>query len=227
MTSPPNAQARLGTSPDSGDQASADSHSDAGPEGADAPRDLVVLTLCGSLREGSFNRALLAAARELAPEGLVLEAGTDLGTLPFYNPDIDGEDPPPVATEFRRALRRVDGLIIATPEYNFGVPGAVKNAIDWGSRPVKDPPITGLPTLLLGASGGASGTMRGQLSLRQSLVFTSTPVLPRPGFYLTFASKKFEDGRLQDEDTRELLAKTLGVFGDWIRAGCPVGRDGF
>lgn len=191
------------------------------------PRDLVVLTLCGSLREGSFNRALLGAARELAPEGLTLEAGVDLAKLPFYNPDVDGEDPPAVATEFRSSLRRVDGLIIATPEYNFGVPAVVKNAIDWGSRPVKDPPITGLPTLLLGASGGASGTMRGQLSLRQSLVFTATPVLPRPGFHLTFAAKKFEDGRLHDEPTRELLGTTLKVFGEWIRAGCPVGRDGF
>jgi len=192
------------------------------------PHDhLVILTLCGSLREGSYNRALLAAAGELAPEDLTLEAGPDLGTLPFYNPDIDGDDPPAVAAEFRRALRRVDGLIIASPEYNFGVPATVKNAIDWASRPVKDPPITGLPTLLLGASGGASGTMRGQLSLRQSLVFTSTPVLQRPGFHLTFAPKKFEDGRLHDEATRELLGKTLKVFGDWIRAGCPVGRDGF
>ncbi|CAN5813599.1 NAD(P)H-dependent FMN reductase [soil metagenome] len=195
--------------------------------GGYAPRDLAILTLCGSLREGSFNRGLLVAAGELAPAGLNLEEGPDLGELPFYNPDIDGDDPPAVATGFRNALRRVDGLIIATPEYNFGVPATVKNAIDWASRPVKDPPITGLPTLLLGASGGASGTMRGQLSLRQSRVFTATPVLPRPGFYLTFASKKFEDGRLHDEETREFLGTTLKTFGDWIRAGCPVGRDGF
>ncbi|TVP46076.1 MAG: NAD(P)H-dependent oxidoreductase [Gemmatimonadales bacterium] len=226
MTQPADEKDRTGTHTDPGDQAPADAGAGATGSGY-APENLVILTLCGSLRKASYNRALLLAAGELAPEGLTLEDGPNLGDLPFYNPDIDGDDPPAVATEFRSALRRVDGLIIVSPEYNYGMPAVVKNAIDWASRPVKDPPITGLPTLLLGASGGASGTIRAQLALHHALFTTSTPVLHRPGFHLTFASKKFEDGRLHDEASRELLGKTLKTFGDWIRAGCPVGRDGF
>lgn len=177
------------------------------------------MTLCGSLRTGSLNRALLRAAHELAPPGLALEEGPDLGALPHYNADLDVEPPPGPVAELRQALRAADGLILATPEYNYGVPGVVKNAIDWASRPVRDAPLAGLPTLLLGASGGGSGTMRGQLALRQSLVFTATPVLPKPEFYLSFAPEKFEDGTLVHGSTRSFLDKALVAFEGWIREG--------
>jgi chromate reductase, NAD(P)H dehydrogenase (quinone) len=178
---------------------------------------LRVLTLCGSLRKGSYNRALLGAARELAPEGLALVDGPELGALPHYNADLDGDDPPPEVREFRRHLREAEALIVASPEYNYGIPGVMKNAIDWGSRPAKDMPISGLPTLLLGASGGAGGTMRVQLALRQCFVATSTPVLLQPGFYLARAAERFEDGRLTHEETRKFLARTLEVFAPWAR----------
>jgi chromate reductase len=180
---------------------------------------LRIVTLCGSLRAASLNRALLGAALELAPPGLTLESGPDLGTLPHYNADLDTDDPPAPVAALRDALRAADGMLIATPEYNYGVPGVMKNAIDWASRPVRNAPLTGLPTLVVGASGGGSGTMRGQLALRQSFVFTATPVLPKPEFYLSFAPEKFEDGTLADDSTRKLLARTLTAFEDWIREG--------
>ncbi len=178
---------------------------------------LRILTLCGSLRRGSLNRRLLGAARELAPPGLELVEGPDLGGIPLYNADHDGDESPDSVRALRDALREADGLILASPEYNYGVPGVVKNAVDWASRPVRDAPLTGLPTLLLGASGGGSGTMRGQLALRQCFVFTATPVLPKPEFYLPRAAEKFEGERLVDTGTREHLERTLVAFERWVR----------
>jgi chromate reductase, NAD(P)H dehydrogenase (quinone) len=178
---------------------------------------LRILTLCGSLRRGSFNRQLLGAAGELAPSGLKLVEGPGLGGIPLYNADDDGDNPPETVKELRQALREADGLILASPEYNYGIPGVVKNALDWASRPASDASISKLPTLLLGASGGGSGTMRGQLALRQSFVFTATPVLPKPEFYLTHAAEKFEDGRLVHDKTREFLERTLAAFEPWVR----------
>jgi chromate reductase, NAD(P)H dehydrogenase (quinone) len=187
------------------------------PPRPDAGSPLRIVTLCGSLRKGSFNRALLRAAGELAPEGLSLEEGPDLGGLPLYNADLDGEASPEPVRALRRVLREADGMILASPEYNYGIPGVVKNALDWASRPAKDSPLSGLPTLLLGASGGGSGTMRGQLQVRQCFVFTATPVLPKPEFYLPRAPEKFEEGRLVHEATREHLARTLEAFERWAR----------
>jgi chromate reductase, NAD(P)H dehydrogenase (quinone) len=182
-----------------------------------ASETLGILTLCGSLRRGSFNRQLLGAARELAPPGLDLVEGPSLGGIPLYNADDDGDDSPGSVRELREALRAADGLILASPEYNYGIPGVVKNALDWASRPARDAAISGLPTLLLGASGGGSGTMRGQLSLRQCFVFTATPILPKPEFYLTRAAEKFDEGRLVHEGTRDHLERTLVAFETWVR----------
>jgi chromate reductase, NAD(P)H dehydrogenase (quinone) len=184
-------------------------------QGSNAP--LRILTLCGSLRRDSLNRALLRAAGELAPAGLSLVEGPSLDGLPHYNADLDGDASPPPVVAFRQALREADGLIVASPEYNYSVPGLLKNAVDWASRPVKDAPISGLPTLIMGVSGGGSGTMRGQLALRQSFVFTATPVLPKPEFYLPRGGEKFEGGRLVDEKTREHLARTLEAYEGWVR----------
>ncbi len=187
-------------------------------------RPLRIVTLCGSLRKGSLNRALLGAARELAPPGLALEEGPDLGGIPLYNADHDGDQSPHAVRELRRVLREADGMILASPEYNYGIPGVLKNALDWASRPARDSPLSGLPTLLLGASGGGSGTMRGQLAIRQCFVFTATPVLPKPEFYLPRAGEKFENGKLVDEGTREHLVRTLEAFEGWARRQAEARR---
>jgi len=138
-----------------------------------------VLTLCGSLRRNSYNRALLAAAGELAPDGVRLTTFERLRDVPPYDPGEDdaytpGRIAPEPVQALRSALREANALLIATPEYNYSVPGQLKNAIDWASRPAGRSPLVGLPTALMGATTGMSGSMRAQYHLRQSFVHTNT-----------------------------------------------------
>src|SRR6266508_4286872 len=163
-----------------------------------------VAGICGSLREGSLNKGLLRAAVELAPAGMEIEIYTRLGDIPPYNDDVFQKgDPEPVA-DLKNFIGGADALLISTPEYNYGVPGVLKNAIDWASRPPSDSVLAGKPTALLGASPGRTGTARAQLALRQSFVFTQTPVLPGPEVLVGEAHHKFgEDGTLRDESARK------------------------
>jgi chromate reductase len=141
---------------------------------------LRVCGLAGSLRKASYNRALLRAAQELAPPDLEIVTFDRLGELPPYNADVEAQgDPEPVAA-LKEAIGAAAGLLIVTPEYNFGVPGVLKNAIDWASRPPRNSVLSGKPTAVIGASPGMLGTARAQMSLRQSLVFTNTPVMLQP-----------------------------------------------
>ena len=128
---------------------------------------LQILGFAGSLRRESFNRALLRAAQELAPADLSISV-FDLTPIPSYNGDVEAAGDPEPVTAFKGALRQADGLLIATPEYNYSVPGVLKNAIDWASRPSGNSPLRGKPAMLMGATPGSSGTMRAQLALRQS-----------------------------------------------------------
>jgi chromate reductase len=139
----------------------------------EAPRAPIrVLGFAGSLRRGSYNRALLRAAQELAPAGMTIEV-SDLAPIPLYNADVEAEgDPEPVAA-FKAAIRRADALLIACPEYNHGVPGVLKNAIDWASRPPRSAALDRKPLALMGASPGMTGSARGQSQLRQAFVFTT------------------------------------------------------
>lgn len=177
-----------------------------------------LLGFAGSLRAGSFNRALLRAARELAPEGMEIRT-FDLAPIPLYNADLDTDERRPESVvAFKAAVGEADALLIATPEYNYGVPGVLKNAIDWASRPAYRSVLVGKPCGIMGASGSAVGTARAQSKLRDDLYATLAPVLPHPGVLVSAAGKKFDaEGRLTDEDTRGFLRDFLGDFAEWTR----------
>jgi len=179
-------------------------------------RALRVVGIAGSLRKASYNRALLRAAREVAPERLRIEV-LDLEDVPLFNEDVEAASEPLSVLALRDAIREADGLLIATPEYNHGVPGVLKNAVDWLSRPPRQAVLTGKPTALMGASMGMTGSARGQSQLRQSFVFTDTPAMLQPEILVARAREKFDaDGRLTDEPTRKFLGRFLEAFAGWI-----------
>jgi chromate reductase len=176
-----------------------------------------VLGIAGSLRKASFNRALLRAAQELAPKEMEITV-FDLAPIPSYNEDVEKQgDPEPVAA-LKEAIRAADALLIVSPEYNYGIPGVLKNAIDWASRPPGKSPLNGKPAAIMGASAGMGGTIRMQLSLRQTFLFTETPVMLRPEVYVAKAQEKFDaDLRLTDEKTREFVGKLLAALVPWAQ----------
>jgi chromate reductase len=144
-----------------------------------------------------------------------------LGDVPLYDADVEARGDPEAVVALKSAIREADALLIATPEYNYGVPGVLKNAIDWASRPPSGSVLSGKPTALLGASPGRTGTARAQLALRQSLVSTQTPVLLGPEVLVGEAQKKFtEDGTLSDEPTRKFLRAHLERLLAWVE-GMP------
>ena len=178
---------------------------------------LSVLGFAGSLRSGSYNRGLLQAAQELAPQDM--EIGIfDLIDVPLYNGDVEAQgDPEPVA-RLKQAIRESDGVLMATPEYNHGVPGVMKNAVDWASRPPSNAALARKPVAIMGASPGITGTARGQSQLRQAFEFTNSYAMPQPEILVFKAHEKFsEDGRLTDEATRRYLQNFLTAFAEWIR----------
>jgi len=168
-----------------------------------------VLGISGSLRERSYNRALLQAARELAPDGVEIEE-FDLAAIPLYNPDVEAAgDPQPVAA-LRDAVRNADALLFATPEYNRGTSGVLKNTIDWLSRPAMASVLRWKPTAVIGASTGRGGTRRAQQQVRDALLFPGAIVLDEPEVAVPLAWEHFdEDGRLVDERTRESIRALL------------------
>lgn len=178
-----------------------------------APRR--VLALCGSLRRGSFNRGLLDAATELAPVGMTVERWPTIGDLPIYDADLDPSyaprvEAPAAVVRLREAAHAADAFLIATPEYNYSIPGGLKNALDWLSRPLAEQPFRGRPVALMGATGGMSGTMRAQYHLRQCFVFLDAPLVQQPEVLCAVAAQKFDaDARLTDETTRGLVARLL------------------
>lgn len=175
-----------------------------------------IVAFAGSLRRGSFNSALLRAAQELTPHGMEIEL-IDIGGLPFYNADVEAQGDPPAVAAYKASLGDADGLIIATPEYNDGIPGVLTNAIDWGSRLPGRAPLSGKPVALMGASPSRIGTARAQLHLRQLLSHVHARVLPPPELLIASAHERFDKSlRLTDEITRDMLAKLLQRFGRWI-----------
>ena len=177
---------------------------------------LRVIGIAGSLRSGSFNRALLRASQELAPDSLRIHIA-DLIDLPMYNADVDAGGTPAAVTALRALIRDADGLLLVTPEYNHGVPGALKNAIDWLSQPLRGNVLEGKPTAIMGASTGLAGTARAQSQLRQSFVLTNTPVMLQPEVLVGRAQERFDpSGRLTDEPTRQFLMLFLEQFAAWL-----------
>jgi len=177
---------------------------------------LRVLAFAGSLREKSFNKALLRAATEVSPEGMQLEL-FDVGEIPLYNADVEAAGDPESVRVFKDAIAAADGLLISTPEYNHGVSGVTKNAIDWASRPARKSVLNRKPVGVMGASVGMTGAARGQSQLRQVFVFTNSYCMPQPEILVARAQEKFDDsGRLMDDRTREFLADYLEAFARWI-----------
>jgi chromate reductase len=182
-----------------------------------------VLGIAGSLRAGSYNRALLRAAVELAPAEMEIEAFEGLREIPLYDGDVEEAGVPEPVQRLAAAIAAADGVLLVTPEYNFGVPGVLKNALDWVSRRPAGTPLRGKPVALAGASGGAAGTARSQLELRPTLAMMGALVLATPNVMVANAGDKLDgELRLTDEPTREHLASLLAAFADWIRL---VGRS--
>ena len=182
---------------------------------------LRVVGIAGSLRKASLNRALLRAAKELAPGEMIIDI-EELAAVPMFNADLDVSGPPEAVAHLRRVVRNADGLLFVTPEYNHGVPGVLKNTIDWLSQPLHGSPLEGKPTALMGASTAVAGTARGQTQLRQSFILTNTPAMLRPEVLVGRAHERFDaEGRLTDEATRRFLSDFLRQFVDWIRRNRP------
>jgi len=173
-----------------------------------------ILGFAGSLRKQSYNRAILAAALEMVPENTTLEI-FDLEGIPPFNQDLELQ-PPDRVKEFKTRIRAADAILIATPEYNYSIPGVLKNAIDWASRPYGDNAFDGKPVGVMGASVGMLGTARAQYHLRQSFVFLNMHPLNQPEMMLPFVQDKVDsNGRLTDEKTRKKIGELLESLIVW------------
>ena len=175
-----------------------------------------MLGIVGSLRKGSFNKALMRLALELVPDGAQLEV-FDLEGMPLFNQDLEAQ-PPEKVKEFKTKIRAADAILIATPEYNYSIPGVLKNAIDCASRPYGDNALDGKPVALMGASIGMLGTARAQYHLRQSFVFLNMFPINRPEVMVAFADRKMDqNGNLTDETTRKLVKELLVNLVAWTK----------
>jgi len=171
-------------------------------------KKLLILGFAGSLRKGSYNKALLRAAEELLPEEAKLEI-FDLEGIPPFNQELESRMPEKVK-EFKAKIRDADAILIATPEHNYSVPGVLKNAIDWASRPYGDNSFEGKPAAIMSASTGMLGGSRAQYHLRQIFVFLDMRPVNRPEVFITFAAQKIdEQGKLNDETSRKLIKQLL------------------
>jgi chromate reductase len=179
-----------------------------------------VVGISGSLRKGSYNTALLHVARELMPDGMTMEIA-DFSGLPIFNADEDQPPPssaqaPAIVQAFRDTLRAADALVIASPEYNYSIPGGLKNAIDWASRPPRDSALNGKPLAIMGATTSLLGTARMQYHLRQVCVFTNMFPLNKPEVFVAKAQEKFDaEGKLIDEMARTLIRSQLEALLAW------------
>jgi chromate reductase len=185
-------------------------------DSAPSTSPLKLFGICGSLRKKSLNRNLLRAAQELLPDGVELSMN-ELHDIPLYNQDVFDAGLPEAVKAFRDGIAAADGLLIASPEYNYSISGVLKNAIDWASRP-PDPPLHDKPLGILGASPGVLGTVRGQLALRQVCIFTNMIPMNKPEFLMAGAPAKFDqEGRLIDEESKKKLAAFLAAFATFTR----------
>jgi chromate reductase, NAD(P)H dehydrogenase (quinone) len=174
-----------------------------------------ILGIAGSLRRGSFNAATLRTAQELAPAGMTIDI-FDITPIPVYNEDVRQQGFPAPVEDLRTRIKSADGLLIVTPEYNYSIPGVLKNAIDWASRPPEQP-FDGKPVGIMGASAGAMGTGRAQYHLRQCFVFLNGYVMNRPEVMIPTAQNKFDaNGKLTDQPTRDFMTAHLTALKAWV-----------
>ncbi len=173
-----------------------------------------ILGIVGSLRQGSFNKSLLISAIDLAPKEMNIEI-FDLGKIPPFNQDMETNLPESVK-EFKDKIISADGILFATPEYNYSIPGVLKNAIDWASRPFGQNSWENKAVAIIGASPGMQGTARAQTALRQTFTFLNVYCMNRPEIYVAKAADKFSaDGKLIDSETKDYLQKFLVEYEKW------------
>jgi chromate reductase len=192
---------------------------------------LRIVGLCGSLRAASYNRGLLRAAAAVlpdGPDGATLTVA-EIGALPLMNEDLEKPEWPAAVQEFRRVLWGADAILVATPEYNAGMPAPLKNAVDWASRAegiggrtapegeTRRTPLQEIPAAIIGATPGMLGTARSQQQLRTVLLNTGLRVMPAPECYVGGAKGKFTDGELTDEASRAVVAKVVAGLIAWAR----------
>ena len=184
--------------------------------------DFSVLAISGSLRDASFNTALIRAAQRLAPAGLTIDRYDGLDAVPPFSEDIEPQ-PPASVVDLRERIAAADALLVATPEYNYGVPGVLKNALDWASRPSFPitswvSPLAHKPVAIMGAAPTGMGTVRAQLQLRQLFLWTDSAVISKPEIIVTNAHEKLgQDGTVKDETTEVLLRGLLDALVARIR----------
>ena len=181
-------------------------------------KPLTFVTLLGSLRKASLNGALARALPSLAPEGVSVQPLGSAGDFPLYNADIQAEGFPSAVLAMGEAIAKADGIIIVTPEYNYSVPGALKNAIDWLSR-LPAQPFAGKPTAIQSGSPGALGGARARYHLRQSLVFLDARVINKPEVIVSQIMSKVDasTGELTDQATRDFIVSQLKAFAAFVR----------
>jgi chromate reductase len=185
-------------------------------------KQIKILAFAGSLRKGSYNKALVRAAVELAPENVAMEV-FDLEGIPPFNQDNENT-PPQRVKEFKEKIRNADALLIATPEYNYSMPGVLKNALDWASRPYGQNAVSGKPVAIMSASTGKLGGARAQYHLRQSFVMLNMCPFNQPEVMLASAAENVDaNGRLTNELTRTLIKQLLEALVTWTnRLNCKL-----
>ena len=175
-----------------------------------------IFGIAGSLRRASYNRAALRAATQLVPQDAALDI-FELDGIPGFNQDEE-QNPPNKVVELKKRIRAADAILIATPEYNYSIPGVLKNAIDWASRPYGDSAWNGKPVAIMGASIGNIGTARAQYHLRQVFVFLNMFPVNQPEVMIGNAAERFDaQGNLTDETTKDFIRKLLQSLVDWTR----------
>jgi len=173
-----------------------------------------ILAFAGSLRKDSYNKALVRAAVEIAPENVAIEV-FDLEGIPPFNQD-NVNSPPEKVVEFKEKIRNADGLLIASPEYNYSITGVLKNAIDWASRPFQGNPLEDKPVAIMSASSGRFGGARAQYHLRQAFVFLNMHPVNRPEVMLSSAQEYVDSkGRVTNEQTRMLIRQLIEALVTW------------
>jgi chromate reductase len=177
---------------------------------------MTILGIACSLRKQSYNRALLRAAEQLVPEGVTLET-FEIDGIPGFNQDEES-NPPAKVSQLKSRIRAADAILFVTPEYNYSIPGVLKNAIDWASRPYGDSAWNDKPAAIMGASSGGFGTARAQYHLRQMFVFLNIHALNGPEVMVSNAAGRFdENGNLTDENTKKFIRSLLSGLAEWTR----------
>lgn len=181
--------------------------------------ELTILGISGSLRGASHNSALLRAAQKHAPAGIAIDIFEDLREIPYYDQDFDTDTPPQPVADLRRRIIEADGLLIVSPEYNYSIPGVLKNALDWASRPGSGSSLHRKPIALAGTSMSNFGTVRAQLALRQMFLWTDSQLVTKPEVHVFRSQDRFDDaGNLTDDFTISLLQDLLTALAEKIRA---------